>query len=699
MMIKANDDFFKILGEMSANDILDTMFLSSLDYIFKKSKNTFNNKLAWSYLKSYGVAKDDFCEGMARIKWIKGYNFIDINHNIICDKWFDDSNDFCCGFAAVMKNGKWFYINKSGKPINNMKFNIAWDFFKGYALVRNSEHKFNFLKTDGTLYSDKWYELDEIWDEKKGEFFHKEIDCRGFSGVITKYFLVPRELDRKIYYVNYLTERSRETGNVNVLDNLYDAATNFYSGYAVVSDDNKKTYYYIGKDGKPINDDKYLLAYPFVNGIARIYKDSSYNYINSDGKLISETWFDYASDFITADGSLALVEKDGKINYVTTDGKLLFNDFIKKGDIKINQVNSSFTEVIYTDEYNESHTLLKCDSYLDGYEVTEDKRIYKVTDKIFNTSFYVPYKPIAIYGEYGRYTLCLDKDTVYLYDHRASFSKRIGKGAVKLGNINTIEYDKNFIYDKESNTMYLMYGKYMVDITKYYEDKLLCKSEISINDGVFFFDEQLKQDQEKKEVKDETSMKALREIQEAVNGLEQDAKIVEHDETVAQSNLPFEREELLVDKMRQLDSYEKENGMLNKINVDNIFYVRDHHLEIVPSCLKDNTLRRIDLSKESFNNVKVSGIDFRGCNVYINPQKVYNHDLSNSNFEGIYFPVSADFTDVNVCGSKFTNTGNPRIFDINENNFIGSKYDDNTTLNGIPVKELLNEKNNTSRRV
>jgi hypothetical protein len=38
-------------------------------------------------------------------------------------------------------------------------------------------------------------------------------------------------------------------------------------------------------------------AYPFHNGFALIQKDNKYNFINTRGKLIGKTWFDYAENF------------------------------------------------------------------------------------------------------------------------------------------------------------------------------------------------------------------------------------------------------------------------------------------------------------------------------------------------------------------------------------------------------------------
>lgn len=60
----------------------------------------------------------------------------------------------------------------------------------------------------------------------------------------------------------------------------------------------------------------------------------------------------------------------------------------------------------------------------------------------------------------------------------------------------------------------------------------------------------------------------------------------------------------------------------------------------------------LDLHYLDFENVKVSGIDFSGTNATINPQKVYNKDMSNGIYDGLIF-TSKDFSNVNISNSSF----------------------------------------------
>lgn len=74
-------------------------------------------------------------------------------------------------------------------------------------------------------------------------------------------------------------------------------------------------------------------------------------------------------------------------------------------------------------------------------------------------------------------------------------------------------------------------------------------------------------------------------------------------------------------------------------------------------------LKYIDLSGFGFENVDISGIDFSDCNVInINPQKVFNKDLSNTIFiddpkrpnNRFPFNASSNFEGVNLSGAQIT---------------------------------------------
>ena len=62
----------------------------------------------------------------------------------------------------------------------------------------------------------------------------------------------------------------------------------------------------------------------FIEGYARVNKDWKWNFVNTEGKLLSEEWLDYAYTF---NEGYAIVEKGGKYNFINTEGKLLSEEW------------------------------------------------------------------------------------------------------------------------------------------------------------------------------------------------------------------------------------------------------------------------------------------------------------------------------------------------------------------------------------
>lgn len=84
------------------------------------------------------------------------------------------------------------------------------------------------------------------------------------------------------------------------------------------------------------------------------------------------------------------------------------------------------------------------------------------------------------------------------------------------------------------------------------------------------------------------------------------------------------------------------------ISEEILFLKIDNHYEIRPDCVE--ILPYLNLSSIDVTNLKVSGINFRGTNIRINPQVVFNKDLSNAFFDKEN--IVGDLTDCNIEGSN-----------------------------------------------
>ena len=103
---------------------------------------------------------------------------------------------------------------------------------------------------------------------------------------------------------------------------VFNNAWGFYEGYAWVKKGDK--YNHIGTDGKLLSEEWWDDAWNFHNGYAVVWKGGKYNHIDTDVKLLSTEWWDEAWSFREG---YAVVKKDGEYNHISTDGKLLSTEW------------------------------------------------------------------------------------------------------------------------------------------------------------------------------------------------------------------------------------------------------------------------------------------------------------------------------------------------------------------------------------
>ena len=108
--------------------------------------------------------------------------------------------------------------------------------------------------------------------------------------------------------------------NEIVLDLLY-----YSDGFARVKNCERQ-YNFIDKDGKILSEQWFEWIGDFHDGLARVKrKDGKFNYIGEDGKLLSEQWFYWVGDF--HDGFAMVGREDYLNNFIDKQGKILSNEW------------------------------------------------------------------------------------------------------------------------------------------------------------------------------------------------------------------------------------------------------------------------------------------------------------------------------------------------------------------------------------
>ena len=150
-----------------------------------------------------------------------------------------------------------------------------------------------------------------------------------------------------------------------------------------------------------------------------------------------------------------------------------------------------------------------------------------------------------------------------------------------------------------------------------------------------------------------------------------------------------------------LNEVEKKTGIHYRILADNVIVNIGNRKVINPEYIESGLLRYIDFSMVSFEDVDISGIDFRGCNIHLNPKEVYPKERPNlrgCNFEGIHITPFMDFSGVDIRGARFSDDNDDKTKDYGNGTFELAIYDETTTYNGIPFNIVYGECQNTIKK-
>ena len=162
------------------------------------------------------------------------------------------------------------------------------------------------------------------------DYYPKYLSSRYFkvklSGEITKCSMWDTNVAateitilEEIPYDKFLTN-TEWWKNDNVLDLLY-----YIEGFARIRNCERQ-YNFIDKDGKILSEQWFEWIGDFYDGLARVKrKDGKFNYIGEDGKLLSEQWFYWVGDF--HDGFAMVGREDYLNNFIDKQGKILSNEW------------------------------------------------------------------------------------------------------------------------------------------------------------------------------------------------------------------------------------------------------------------------------------------------------------------------------------------------------------------------------------
>jgi hypothetical protein len=304
-----------------------------------------------------------FSDGLARIRQNGKYGFIDNTGKLIIPSIYESAEAFSEGFAAIKLNGKISYIDKKGADVFKKTFTKGFPFTEGLAIVANEEGKYGFINNKGIIVISFDYTRAHSFNHgiapvlQTGETIWKTIDTKGKTiftfnsninyarssfkeGLVDVY-----RRDDKDSHFDFVNEKGEYITNAPYLE-----IKPFRSGRAIVMKKtparSKQSYLYglITKSGNEIVPATYVcLEESPIDGIyfygtpaTSGYGCSGYGLMDSLGNIITQPKF---SSFTKLNDTTFLCKETDRISLIrylllTTKGKELLTK---------RQYNSEFT--------------------------------------------------------------------------------------------------------------------------------------------------------------------------------------------------------------------------------------------------------------------------------------------------------------------------------------------------------------------
>ena len=619
----------------------------------------------------------------AVVKTEQGYNIVNRNGDYILPEFYDYIDNFSCDRAVVGKNNLYNYImihNNSSSFLSEKWFTSASAFKNGYAKVEE--------------YDDAGY-LDYFIDIHGNRKPYDYIEIKEESGANPT-------LVKKADLYNFIDQE----GNL-ISNRWFKIAYNFCKGYAIVGDyiDGELYYNFIDSKGHLLCNDWYYKVHNFHDGYAVVYGDRKFGHsndmwghINTKGEHMP-CYGEGADDF--EDGL-------GRVNW---SGYHIENEKFFNKDYEL--VDCTYHRKFYNgissyyDRANYNYCFIN-DKYKKINNSTYDSSdmYYKFLDPYPNAIIneeviklkHLPYVIFQV-----RYIYCVDDSPINPdNDRHMPLHAIMDKGK----NI-TFYTKKGYLYDRKT-------GEYKsFPEGSYYMDGLICAKENGQVKKLFIYDGHIIDVTEYTKKHDIAFDRLIFEPQERLSFLTKeefeekyqgDIEVIEREHDITnliefkekkekeQKEQEIAKKEALAELARALEKLEELKSVpveVERIAVGNIFNAVGDHKEVAK--VYQSALKYIDLSLVSFKNVYVSGLDFSGTNAIINPQEVYNKDLSCCDFSGMFVdPIMMNFNGVNIRCAKFGSDNDPYTYDMMPN-FSGAIYDEQTTYNGISLYDIIGE--------
>ena len=380
--------------------------------------------------KMFGFCDDTFSDGYVIVQnQNDDYNFVDCDGNILSPKWFDVASEFIDGIAVVwnVDKGETIIDARGKRVIRNYYDDISFEFDStknreasmrriarvkkdfdgdtkcnyidrsgklllkdwiygdcemmenGFAMLRDKDSKTaNFMREDGSLVSEEWFDAVRGWPEdgvfafmedREWQFMDMESGKPLFGG--EKFFDVSEAFsgkDSKKYYK--VTKKNKDkdgwpenvfgfisSDGVKCADKMYEYMS--YLGNGLFTARHKASEpVTVMRWGGEVVADGIMSCESVTDGYMKVVReqetedgsDNVYNFMDTDGNLMSkDVWFEYVG---TMDNGFVIVSYGDVWDVLTSKGVLLL------GKGTVNRIKTVVPDELVIVEKLEENSLL-----------------------------------------------------------------------------------------------------------------------------------------------------------------------------------------------------------------------------------------------------------------------------------------------------------------------------------------------------
>lgn len=286
------------------------------------------------------------------------YGYKNRDDEVVIGPKYEFAYDFVDGVAIVKKDGKYGFLGDLGEEITPIKYNGVKPFENGRALVTVG---FNYGLID---YSGK-----EVIPVSEEYWIQENIGATYIAEKSKKYGLIDRsgkqltdfKYDRILVKSDHLFSFSidEKWGLINtrgeeVTPELYTEIEEYSDGLAIVGKDGK--YGYIDENGTIIIPVKYNSAFTFSDGLALVKNEDSFFYIDKTGKVVVKANYKKALPF--KEGLAPVINHNNKVGFINKKGELIIpfkydnyydnvtsNSFLREMISNVNQFSEGLVAV------------------------------------------------------------------------------------------------------------------------------------------------------------------------------------------------------------------------------------------------------------------------------------------------------------------------------------------------------------------